>query len=117
MKEKDICKLFYRLASEMNELNQFSHKFLIMHIPNERIKTSTKDTFYSYNQAWMGTKFGCADYLIAWDTGCAFIEFKRNRKCKMTKNQEVFAANCRELGIPYFLTWDVDEVIDFMKTL
>lgn len=116
MKEKVICRLFYTSASMLNEYNQFPHKYIILKIPNERI---TKDKYPGYINSLkaQGMIKGAPDYVITWNKGCAFIEFKKDKKAKQSESQIAFSEMCKELGIPYLLTYDVDEAIDFLKAL
>ena len=113
MKEKDICKIFYRLASELNYYNQFPHKYIILHIANER----TDKSYYIRNLLQMGMRKGAPDYLILWDGGWAAIEFKRNKSLKQTPSQIEFEKECKLLNSKYLLAYDIDEAIHFLKNI
>jgi hypothetical protein len=94
--------------------NQFKTKLQVFHIANER-KASKQ---YHVKLARMGVISGVADYCVIYEKGrVAFIEFKRNAKCKLSDSQKNFKADCEDLEIPYLLTYSVSEAIDFLSNL
>lgn len=114
MREDKICETFYNMYKVLWGLGQFGNGAYVFHVANER-KTS-----YAYGAKLrrMGVISGVADYCVLYDGGCvAFIEFKRDAKCKLSDNQSKFKEMCKILKIPYLLTHDCDEAIAFIKTL
>lgn len=113
-KEKDLCKQFYHRVRLLQQYNYFKFKFFIFHIANENISSDA----YRLQLAAMGVRAGIADYCVLLPQGrVAFIEFKRNAKCKLTDKQEAFADECKELGIPFALHSNVEEAIAWIETL
>jgi hypothetical protein len=114
MLEADICQEFYAQYEELSLLGQFKSDPLVFHVPNER-RTSQQ---YGAKLKRMGVVSGVGDYCVVYEGGrVAFIEFKRNAKCKLSIAQEHFKNSCEDLKVPYLLTYRVDEAIDFLKSL
>lgn len=114
MKEKELCKNFYQRVRLMQEFNQFNDKFFIFHIANEQYNNLA----YTLSLVKIGLKKGVADYCILLEGGkVAFIEFKRNNKCKLTDSQKEFKEICEILKIPYFLCFEVETGINIIKEL
>jgi hypothetical protein len=114
MLEADICEAFYAQYEELSLLGEFKSDPLVFHVPNER-RTSQQ---YGAKLKRMGVLAGVADYCIVHSEGkVAFIEFKRNAKCKLSPAQEHFKNSCEDLKVPYLLTYSADKAIDFLKSL
>lgn len=114
MKEKEICKLFYKQYLYMKAYNQFSNNAFVFHIANEQ----NCSKYYTMELMRMGLTAGVADYCIITNEGrVGFIEFKRNSKCKLTPAQRKFKAECEERDIGYIVAWDVEEAIKFVKNI
>lgn len=114
IKEKDICKSFYHKVRILQEYNQFAFDFYIFHIANEQNTSKA----YTLNLVKMGLRAGVADYCLLLPKGrVAFIEFKRNCKCKLTDKQKEFLEICNKLEIPHLVAWDADQAIDWIKGL
>lgn len=113
-KEKTLCKLFYRRVLFLQAYNQLCNDILVIHIANEQFN----NRYYTLELMRMGLIPGVADYLILYPGGkAAFIEFKRDGKSKQSDNQKKFEAKVTSIGFPYLLTWDVDEAIEWIKSL
>jgi hypothetical protein len=113
-KEKDLCKQFYHKVCFLQHYNQFNSEFFIFHIANENISSDA----YRIQLGLMGVKAGVADYCILIKGGrVAFLEFKRDSKCKPTPKQKEFSETCLKLEIPYTIKWDVDEAIDWLRSI
>jgi len=68
----------------------------------------------------MGMVVGASDYLVLHKNGWAAIEFKRDDKAKrngLTERQKAFKEQCEQLEIPYLLTCDPHEAVEFIKSL
>lgn len=114
MKEKDICKAFVARFEMMSLYNQFNKKVFLYHIPNEQYN----NMLYTMSLKKMGLKSGVPDYCIMIEGGkCAYIEFKRNNKSKLSKNQEKFRDICSVLEFPYLVTCNIDDAITWIKNL
>lgn len=114
IKERELCKVFYEEVQLRKQLNNFNKNFFIFHVANEQ-KTNIA---YTLMLKSMGLTSGVADYCILYEGGkVAFIEFKRNKKCKLTKSQEAFKNICEALNVPYFMTCDVQDAIKFLNRL
>lgn len=114
LKEKDICKAFFKRYKLISLYNQFKNKAFIFHIANEQ----NCNKFYTIELKRMGLTAGVADYCVLTLGGrVGFIEFKRNAKCKLTVSQENFSLTCITLGVPYIICWDVDTAIEFINNL
>jgi hypothetical protein len=117
-KESDLCKLFIRQVKQLKAWNYYKKDFEIIHIPNERITGKDSQNFTRHLYA-MGMLPGVADYLVVYEDGrCAAIEFKRDKSgLKLKGNQLAFKARCNDLSLPYLVTCDVDEALEFLKSL
>jgi len=114
LKEKDICKLFVAKFEMMNAYKQFNKKMFLYHVSNEQYN----NMLYTISLKQMGLKAGVADYCLLIEGGtCAYIEFKRNAKSKVSEHQMKFRQICEDLNIPYFLTCDADEAINWIKDI
>lgn len=114
LKEKDICKLFVSKFEMLRCYNQFSKKVYLYHVSNEQYN----NMLYTMSLKQMGLKAGVADYCLLIEGGkCAYIEFKRNAKSKVSEAQKNFSQICNDLKIPYLLTWDADEAINWIKEI
>lgn len=66
----------------------------------------------------MGLTAGVPDYCIVMPEGkVAFIEFKRDKKAKLTYKQEEFKNKCKELDTPYLLCYSEEDAINFIKLM
>lgn len=120
LKESDLCKMFYSQVCQLKAYNYFKKPFELIHIPNERISSdnSSKDFMYLRALKQMGLVAGVPDYLILLGGGrFGAIEFKRDSKAKLSKNQEVFKDKLEKLEAPFLCTWKVAEAIDFIYRL
>lgn len=114
MKERDLCELFYKEIELKRRLNVFNKKMFIFHVANEQKTHIT----YTMMLKRLGLTPGVADYCVLYEGGnVAFIEFKRNEKCKLTQAQESFKNICFELNIPYLVTFNIQEAINFLNKL
>ena len=43
------------------------------------------------------------------------IEFKRDRSCKLSDEQEEFRRKCEKRGIPAYVVYSADEAIELVK--
>lgn len=112
--EKEVCKQFYRRVRIMQAYNQFGFEFFIFHVGNE----SPSSNGYRIELGRMGVRAGVADYCIIYGEGkVAFIEFKRDNKCKLTEKQEDFKIVCERLKTPHFVAYDTDIAIEWLKGL
>ncbi len=119
-KESVLCKAFILAVKRLKMYNYYKTDFEIIHIANEVVRCGNpiKDRNYLIHQMNMGMLAGCADYLVIYDGGrVAAIEFKRDKKSKLTRNQENFRDRCLQLGLPYLCTYDIDEALAFVKDL
>jgi len=112
-KEKDICKKFYNQVIQLQSYNFFKFPFLIFHVPNEQFTSK----YYTLELKRMGLKSGVPDYAVIYHQSIAFIEFKRNEKCKLTENQQKFAKQCNNFQIPFLKTHDPEEAIEWIQAL
>lgn len=111
--ERDICVSFYSLVSYLKRSNFFKKDFIIFHIPNEQY---TKITFTIMLKK-MGLLKGAPDYCCVYDNGVAFIEFKRNQKCKLTESQKAFQKQCQDLNIRYEVVYTENQAINFLENV
>jgi hypothetical protein len=114
VKEKELCKAFYRQYQSLRLYNQFKNNALVFHIANEQNCSKA----YTLQLKRMGLLPGVADYCILLK-GCrvAFLEFKRDKKSKQSINQRNFELECYDLSIPYLLTHDVDKALSWIQAL
>jgi hypothetical protein len=111
-KEKDICKAFYKQYKELKAYNQFKNNAFVFHIANEQ----NCNRSYTIMLKGMGLTAGVADYCVITNDGrVAFIEFKRDAKCKLSPKQLEFKAECEQRDIVYKVVWNVDEAIKFLS--
>lgn len=112
--EKDICKLFYKQFQELKALNYLNRNICIFHVPNEQYTSIG----YTRNLKAMGLTAGVADYCVLLPQGrVAFIEFKRHKNFKLSEPQIVFRDNCKVLNIPYLVTCNIEEAIEWVRKL
>lgn len=113
-KEKEICKAFYNQYQSLKLYKQFDKNVFVFHIANEQ----NCSKYYTMELKRMGLTGGVADYCVLYEGGkVAFIEFKRNGKCKLTKSQEYFKDICLKLGIPFLQCSDSPAAITFIQNL
>lgn len=114
MLESKMCEVFYQHYLQLRNVRYFENRAFVFHVANER-KTSYVT---GARLKKMGVVAGVPDYCILLKGGLvAFIEFKRDAKCKLSKSQLYFRDLCDTLEIPYLLTWNIDEAIGFIKSL
>ena len=66
----------------------------------------------------MGMTKGIADYLVEYDGNRhAWIEFKRNSTSKQTIAQKLFEEDCLNRRVPFLLTYDQEEALEFLRKL
>lgn len=111
MKEKEICKSFYKQVRLLQQNKYFKKPFFVFHVPNEQ-KTNMAYTMHLKSIGLVG---GVSDYCILKEGGSMFIEFKRNKKCTLTFKQKAFKQICEDLKIPFLVTHTVDDAIEFIK--
>lgn len=90
-----------------------SHVKAFIHIPNENITSPA----YRIHLKAMGLMPGISDYMVLYDRGVAFLEIKRDAKCKLSQHQEIFFELLKSLNIPCLCTHDIDTVITFLENL
>lgn len=113
--EKQICIAFYKQFRQLQNLNYFKKPLIVFHVVNEQFNASFAYTNSLLN---MGLVPGVADYGILYPPGkIAFIEFKRNAKCKQRPCQVEFQEQCERLGIPYTIQWTADGAIEWVDGL
>ncbi|GEM_PF-5911582 len=118
--EAKLCKRFMRELSDLYACNFFSTPFIIMHIANERKATNNKfmDMLFNKHLKEMGMLKGAPDYIVLFRFGkVACIEFKRDKKSKLSESQKVFKDKCEELTIPYLMTYEITEAIGWIHEL
>ncbi len=113
MLEKDICKDFWLQFSYLVQYNVLKN-VVGFHIPNERITSDKKAYAYYAGLKSQGLVSGVFDYVFMRNDKVVFIEFKRNQKLSFSKAQKEFADRLNKANIPYLLTSDVKEAIDFL---
>jgi hypothetical protein len=114
MKEKDICKLFYKRYQMMKAYNQFPNNAFVFHIANEQ----NCSKHYTIELMRMGLTAGVADYCVmANNNRSGYLEFKRNEKCKLTPKQLEFKIECEAREIPYTVVWDAQAAIEFVMSI
>lgn len=120
LKESDLCKQFVLQVKQRKVWNYYKKRFILMHVPNERVAIKNKALQMGYlrSQYAQGMLAGAPDYIIMYEGGkVAAIEFKRDKRSKLTIDQEHFKSNCSELELPYLCTYNVDEALSFMDGL
>lgn len=111
--EKSICKEFYNQVRLRQLYNEFKCEFFIFHIANEQYNSIA----YTKSLMTMGLRAGVFDYCIISEGGkVGFIEFKRDSKHKLSPKQVEFKDQLDSLNIPYLVTWDSDEAIEWVKS-
>jgi hypothetical protein len=114
MKEKDICKAFYKQYQIMKAYNQFSNDAFVFHIANEQ----NCNKFYTMELKRMGLTAGIPDYCVIAKQGkMGFLEAKRNDKCKLSESQQKFKEVCESLDISYLVFWNSDDAIKFIQNI
>lgn len=114
LKEKELCKLFYHKIRTLQTHNQFKFDFFIFHVANQQNTSKA----YTLELIRMGLRAGVADYCILFPGAqTAFLELKRNERCRMSKKQESFQKQCFLLGNPYMCTHDIDLAISWIENL
>lgn len=112
--EKQICIAFYKQFSQLQGLNYFKKLIVLFHIANEQYTSKG----YTMSLKAMGLLSGVADYCVLIDGGkVAFIEFKRNAKCKLSPNQLWFKEQCEVMGIPYAVVHTIEAAMAFLQSL
>lgn len=113
-KESQKCKQFVNMVRQLQAYNQFPIDFEMTHVSNE----STGNDGWRIHQWQMGLLAGVSDYVIFYEGGrVACIEFKRSAKEKQSDKQKWFQDRCIKLKVPYLLTYEIDEAIEFIKSL
>lgn len=110
--EKSICKEFYNQVRLRQLYNEFKCEFFIFHIANEQFN----NVGYTKSLMAMGLRSGVFDYCVIAKGKVGFIEFKRDSKHKLSPKQVEFKDYLDSLGIPYLVTWDSDEAIEWLKS-
>ncbi len=111
--ESELCISFYSKYLILKAYNQLNN-VILMHIANEQMSNKG----YTLKLLRMGMMPGAADYMVAIKGGrCAYIEFKRSSKSKQSPAQKKFQALMEELGIGYYLVFDVDVGIELLQKL
>jgi hypothetical protein len=114
LKEKEICSTFYTRVKMLQAHGQLPGDWIVFHIANEQ----HNNLLYTMQLKRMGLLAGVPDYCILFTKGrVAFLEFKRNVKCKLTPSQEVFRQRCLALEIPCGLVWTVEDGLEFVLSL
>lgn len=112
LKETEICKMFYHRVQFLQQYKQFKKPFYIFHIANEQYNPIK----YTLHLKQMGLQAGIADYCILKEGGSVFfIEFKRDKKSKLTDKQKEFKTICESLNINYYTCYTVDEGINVIE--
>lgn len=114
--EAAISKAFLRTIKQLQSVNYFSKELFIFHIPNER----KSHPLVKINLKFMGVVAGIADYCILVKGGkwpCAFLEFKRDKNCKLSLAQQGFSTLCADFGIPFKKVYTVNDGIEYIKEL
>ena len=116
--ESQLCKAFVREVHYLQQCNQFSAPFKLIHIANERLKTNNKhlDQHYTGHLISMGMILGVPDYLISYQHGYhAWIEMKKCSKSRVQPSQKAFKQHCESMNIPHLITWEIDKAIAFIR--
>jgi galactokinase/mevalonate kinase-like predicted kinase len=111
--EKATCKAFYGQVMAMKAWNQFKNDFMLFHIANEQFTSRG----YTLELMRMGMMPGVADYFCATGNRFGFLEFKRNKKCKLTPKQEEFKEMCAKLSIPYEVAYTIEDGVNWLHKL
>jgi hypothetical protein len=112
-KESILCKQFVMQFKYEQAYKQLPDDMLLIHIPNENISSPS----YRIHLKTMGLMAGVLDYMVLYTGGIAFIEFKRDKTCKLTKHQQKFILMLKALNIQYLVTCCIEEAITFLKKL
>lgn len=110
-KESDICKSFVMQVKQLQAVRYFEKDFALIHIANENMSSKG----YRRHLRALGLMPGVFDYMILFASGCAFIEFKRDTKCKLSPMQVKFSTLLDSLGINWIVTSDIETAITFIK--
>jgi hypothetical protein len=110
-KESDICKSFVMLVKQLQSAGYFEKPFALIHIANENMNSKG----YRWHLKALGLMPGVFDYMILFASGCAFIEFKRDNKCKLSPMQIKFSTLLDSLNIKWIVTSNIDIAITFLK--
>lgn len=103
------CKAFY--GWYLLNRKHFRIPCMIFHVPNEGKRSYRVGALLKA----MGLVPGVPDYVCIPNKGTAFfIEFK-DKKRKLTENQEAFRLMCSEMGIDWFLVRSSQEAIEVLK--
>ncbi len=113
--EHDHCKQFF--SEVMFLLNHRQLKpFIIYHNANERIVDKKKGFVgYFLRLKAIGMRSGVADYVLTSKDKSIYIEFKRDKSCKLSREQMKFRDECDMLDIPYLCTYEVEKAIAFVR--
>jgi hypothetical protein len=57
---------------------------------------------------------GCFDFWVGVSTGI-WIEFKRDRTCKLSDEQAEFRRKCEKRGIPAYVVYSAEEAIELVN--
>lgn len=113
-KESDICKQFVNVFKTLQFYKKFPPDMRVHHIPNECLSGPA----YIRHLLAMGMTKGIADYLVEYDGNRhAWIEFKRNSTSKQTIAQKLFEEDCLNRRVPFLLTYDQEEALEFLRKL
>ena len=110
-KESVICKQIVIEVSHLKSLNYFANEFALIHIANENVS----GLGYRRHLKAIGLMPGALDYLLLYTGGCAFIEVKRDHKCKLSPMQVKFTKLLDSLGINWIVAHSPQEVTSFIK--
>lgn len=116
--ESDICKKLVLEVRYLQQLNQLPKGMMLMHIPNEQRGSNNKlrDMLYGKHLKLMGLIPGAPDYCIWYAGGkVAWLEMKRDKTCKQSKNQKEFEQLCIAMETSYLCTYEIDKALEFIK--
>jgi hypothetical protein len=112
--EAQKCAAFYQRYLTLRALKYFDNEAFVFHVANERKCT----LHYALQLKRVGVVAGIYDYpIIAKGGKIAFLEFKRNAKCKLSPAQHDFRLLCASLGIKTHISWEVEDAIEFIKNI